>query len=222
MSQKRKRDNLPNKPPSIFTHMVSWGAVSGYFLAWGFFILFSRFLVGDLPAVQVIIALFSGFFLFALLGALPGMIMGAVLGGYMRGRLRNYIDLYSWNHDTETDTAQLTLSTRVVIFIVASVLMLLPASFIAQIGFMIDEPWLGWMTLLVPSLIAGSAASYAAQRYLERLRRWKAVHQAQTEKTEHSHASNRLTHDKTQDNGIQYDVIAHTRSNATHSDRFTD
>ncbi|MEL6528213.1 MAG: hypothetical protein AAFQ07_21130, partial [Chloroflexota bacterium] len=151
MSEKRKREDLRTKPPSVYRHMMSWGAVSGYFLAWAFVILLFR-LLDSMTVTETLSSLITGFPIFSIVGALPGLVIGFFLGAFIESRLkkRTYrygVDTISWRD------VSLSLSEFEYIFLIAFVLMSI----------------VGWLGLFIPSLIAGITATYAAHRYVQLL-----------------------------------------------------
>ncbi|MEO0599014.1 MAG: hypothetical protein AAF126_23085, partial [Chloroflexota bacterium] len=90
MSEKRKREDLRTKPPSVYRHMMSWGAVSGYFLAWSFGVFASRIFGSDtLSVIEITSSLMMDFPLLVLFGSLPGIVIGVFLGDYIKNELKN-------------------------------------------------------------------------------------------------------------------------------------
>ncbi|MEO1165676.1 MAG: hypothetical protein AAFV98_17960 [Chloroflexota bacterium] len=104
MSEKRKRKSLPANLPNPYMYMMGWGWVSGYFLAWGFLILFSRFTGGWLTAMEMLSSLINGIFLFSVFGTIPGLIIGTFWGAFIKWRLSRYTLTNSWDDDVAPES----------------------------------------------------------------------------------------------------------------------
>ncbi|MEL6407122.1 MAG: hypothetical protein AAFR81_22305 [Chloroflexota bacterium] len=154
---KRKRTSATLKRPSVYKHMMSWGLVSGYFLAWAFTMLFGR-VENTFSVMEMLSSLIIGFPLFALFGAIPGVFMSVLIASGM------------W-HWLDEPPFTLQLGAKIRIFVATFIMMLILLFLPALLAFSFDNTNVAFI-FLTPPLIASVAATYAAHRYVVRLRRW--------------------------------------------------
>jgi len=150
---------MADKPNPVL-HMMKWGAGSGFILALLYMILvLSSSSIGGGLAV-----LANPFFwmLAVMYGVIPGLIMGFFIGFMLRSLLLTVpipftkadmqskrVEVYGW-----TFVLTLFMSLMMIFFFFGS----------------LSE----WLLLGTPALIAASASTYAAHRYMYRLRLWSA------------------------------------------------
>lgn len=150
---------MKNRPSAIW-HMITWGFGSGFILALAYIVVISDiFNSGFNPEIIGLLISPFAWYLAFFFGGLPGAIMGFVVGIAL-SRLMRDIDIPFTKADMIAKRGSVYGSISVLTFTMSAFLIFLFFSSIFDLIFM------------MPPFIAAIASTYAAHRYMFRLRLW--------------------------------------------------
>lgn len=151
---------MKHKPNAIW-HMVKWGMGSGLILAVLFIFSLVTFF-GDISTADALAALFNPalWLLSCIFGAIPGAILG-----FIEGIILEHLT-YVAPMNTKADIERQRFAVYLAIFL---------TTFLGGLFLMATFLFTDTFIVFIPPLIAAVAATYAAHRYLFRLRLWSEL-----------------------------------------------
>lgn len=202
------------KRPNAIWHMTAWGVGSGFILALSYIVIVFDILSwadGGFNSLGLIFSPFIWFYSF-IFGGIPGAIMGIIVG-FALWRMMRHVPI------PFTKADMIAKRPRVYTVIGGLTMLLSLLLILFFFGGGLFGSFFDFLFLGIPPIIATIAATYAAHRYMFRLRLWSGGIETHKSKAKNDAvAASRLT-DNTPNEAISTSDLHEKPKAETHSNR---